>query len=157
MKKIILVSFSFALVLAFTLPALAGDATPCKFMQLEPDRRGWARFQCPDCSVVTVKQGPWSQRHVAKSVCAQVGPGTSAKVIAPNNCNQNQPYLSFFFRSSQPLHPVGLCIFWPTGPLNLPCFLRFLSSDIRMSGPPGHRWQISQTLPKTCSFSIFIS
>ena len=89
MKKMIPVFFSFALALAFTQPALAGDEKPCKFMQLEPDRRGWARFQCPDCTVVSVKQGPWSQRHVAKSVCAQVGPGASARAIVPNNRKQN--------------------------------------------------------------------
>lgn len=89
MKTIIPVLFSFVLALAFAQPALAAGEKPCKFMQLKPDRRGWARFQCPDCSVVTVKQGPWSQRHVAKSVCAQVGPGPSAKAVVPNNRRQN--------------------------------------------------------------------
>ena len=89
MKKLIPVFFSCVLAFSFIQPALAGDERPCEFMQLEPDPRGWARFQCPDCSVVSVKQGPWSQRYVAKSVCAQVGPGPSAKAVVPNNRRQN--------------------------------------------------------------------
>ena len=89
MKRVIVVLLSLALVLGFAQTLLSGDEPPCKFQQLKPDRRGWARFRCPDCTVVSVKQGPWSQRHVARSVCAQVGPGTSAQAIVPNNRKKN--------------------------------------------------------------------
>ncbi len=87
MKRAITIAIPsfFAALLAFSQPLLADRRTPCKFEEKKPDRRGWARFQCPDCSVVTVKQGPWSQKFVARSVCCQVGPGDKVKIVLPNN------------------------------------------------------------------------
>ena len=93
-----------AVLFALSQPALAQRQARCTFKEMKPDRRGWARFQCSDCSIVTVKQGPWSQRHVAKSVCAQVVPGAPVKIFQPK---KPKPPTAKPVDPPQERHPIG--------------------------------------------------
>ena len=85
MKKLVLVLLLVAVAVAFSQPVWAGGKSPCAFKKLKSDRKGWERFQCPDCSVVSVKYGPWSMWHVAKTVCSNIGPGRRAQIVIPKN------------------------------------------------------------------------